>query len=250
MEEIKGSMTGMPGEEIRNNYILSLLPQQELELLRPHCEVVTLHMGDVVEEAKQHVRFLYFPIDSAISFTGRDETGRTVDVTVTGKDGCSGSCLAQGSETSPSTAMIQVSGSAIRMPASVFKQNMDHLGFLREALIRYNQLLLRHAVISTSCSQFHSSEQRLARWLVAHTHRTGLEAFPFSVRFLAGQVGQDPREVESLLKQFVEQGLVKLAYNKVILKDTDGLRKRACQCVELTDEATEGFRKSLKELAA
>jgi hypothetical protein len=193
---------------------------------------------------------MYFPIDSAISFTGKDESGHTVDVTVTGKDGCSGSCIAQGSDTSASTAMIQVSGSAIRIPASVFKQNMDRLRFLREALIRYNLLLLRHAVISTSCSQFHSGEQRLARWLVAHAHRTGLEAFPFSVRFLAGQVGQDPREVEALLKQFVEEGLVRLEHNKVILKDTDGLRKRACPCVELTDEATDGFRKSLKELAA
>src|SRR5689334_5045595 len=151
---MEGFMPNMPGEEIRNNYILSLMPQQELELLRPHCEVVSLHMGDVVEEARQHVRFIYFPIDSAISFTGRDESGRTVDVTVTGKDGCSGSCIAQGSETSASTAMIQVSGSAIRVPASVFKQNMDHLRFLREALVRYNLLLLRHAVISTSCSQF------------------------------------------------------------------------------------------------
>src|SRR5689334_21399828 len=247
---MEGFMPNMPGEEIRNNYILSLIPQQELELLRPHCEVVSLHMGDVVEEARQHVRFIYFPIDSAISFTGRDESGRTVDVTVTGKDGCSGSCIAQGSETSASTAMIQVSGSAIRVPASVFKQNMDHLRFLREALVRYNLLLLRHAVISTSCSQFHSGEQRLARWLVAHAHRTGLEAFPFSVRFLAGQVGQDPHDVEVLLKQFVDQGLVMLEHNKVILKDTDGLRKRACQCVELTDEATEGFRKALKELVA
>jgi CRP-like cAMP-binding protein len=242
-------MADLPGEEIRNNYILSLLPQQELELLRPHSEVVSLHMGDVVEEARQHVRFMYFPIDAAISFTGKDETGRTVDVTVTGKDGCSGSCIAQGSETSASTAMIQVSGSAVRVPASVFKQNMERLRFLREALIRYNLLLLRHAVISTSCSQFHSGEQRLARWLVAHTHRTGLEAFPFSVRFLAGQVGQDPREVETLLKQFVEQDLVRLEHNKVILKDTDGLRKRACQCVGLTDEATDVFRKDLKELA-
>jgi CRP-like cAMP-binding protein len=249
-EKLEGLHPEIPGEEIRNNYILSLLPQQELELLRPHCKVVTLHMGDVVEEASQHVHFMYFPIDSAISFTGRDETGRTVDVTVTGKDGCSGSCVAQGSETSASTAMIQVSGSAIRIPAPVFKQNMERLRFLREALIRYNLLLLRHAVISTSCSQFHSGEQRLARWLAAHAHRTGLEAFPFSIRFLAGQVGQDAREVEQLLKQFMEQGLVKLEHNKVILKDTDGLRKRACQCVQLTEEATDAFRKDLKGLAA
>jgi CRP-like cAMP-binding protein len=243
-------MTDMPGGEIRNNYILSLLPQQELDLLQPHCEVVPLHMGDVVEEARQHVRFIYFPIDSAISFTGRDESGRTVDVTVTGKDGCSGSCIAQGSETSASTAMIQVSGSAVRVPASVFKQNMDRLKFLREALIRYNLLLLRHAVISTSCSQFHTPEQRLARWLVAHAHRTGLEAFPFSVRFLAGQVGQDPRQVEALLKEFQQQDLVKMEHNKVLLKNTDALRKRACPCVDLTEQATEDFRKGLKEMAA
>jgi hypothetical protein len=79
--------------------------------------------------------------------------------------------------------MIQVSGSALRLPAFVLKQNFDRLHYLREALIRYNLLLLRHAVISTSCSQFHSGEQRLAPWLVAQAHRTGLEAFPFGGLF-------------------------------------------------------------------
>ena len=237
------------GEEIRNNYILSLLPERELELLRPHFEVAHLHMGDIVEKAKQRVQFLYFPIDAAISFTGMDESGQTVDVTVTGKDGCSGSCVAQGSETSASTAMIQVSGSAVRLPASVFTRHADRLQCLREVLIRYNLLLLRHAVISTSCSQFHTGEQRLARWLVAHAHRTGLEAFPFSVDFLAGQVGQKRAEVDALVKDFQKQDLVKLEHNKVILKDTAGLTKRACPCVAQAEEATEQYRKSVMQLA-
>jgi CRP-like cAMP-binding protein len=238
-----------PGEQIRNNYILSLLPEEELDFLRPHFEVSQLHMGDIVEEARQPVRFLYFPIDAAISFTGRDDSGHTVDVTVTGKDGCSGSCVAQGSETSASTAMIQVSGVALRLPAFVFKQNIDRLHFLREALIRYNLLLLRHAVISTSCSQFHSGEQRLARWLVAHAHRTGLEAFPFSVDFLAGQVGQDREEVDALLQEFEKQEFVKRGHNKVTLKDIAGLTKRSCPCVAEAEEATEEYRRSLMQLA-
>jgi hypothetical protein len=242
-------MSITPGEEIRNNYILSLVPEQELGFLRPHFEVAQLHMGEIVEEARQPVRFLYFPIDAAISFTGRDESGHTVDVTVTGKDGCSGSCVAQGSETSASTAMIQVSGSALRLPAFVLKQNFDRLHYLREALIRYNLLLLRHAVISTSCSQFHSGEQRLARWLVAHAHRTGLEAFPFGVDFLAGQVGQNRAEVDALLKEFQKQDLVKLEHNKVILRDMAGLTKRSCPCVAEAEQATEEYRRSLMQLA-
>jgi hypothetical protein len=92
-------------------------------------------------------------------------------------------------------------------------------------------LLLRHAVISTSCSQFHSGEQRLARWLVAHAHRTGLEAFPFGVDFFAGQVGQNRAEVDARLKEFQKQDLGKLEHNKVILRDMAGLAKRSCLCV-------------------
>jgi signal-transduction protein with cAMP-binding, CBS, and nucleotidyltransferase domain len=219
-------MSIAPGAEIENNYILSLVPEQELEFLRPHVEVAQLHMGEIVEEARKPVQFLYFPIDAAISFTGRDESGHTVDVTVTGKDGCSGSCVAQGSETSASTAMIQASGATLRLPASVFKQNVDRLHFLREA-----------------------GEQRLARWLVAHGHRTGLEAFPFSVDFLAGQVGQRRTELDALLKEFQKQDLVQLEHNKVILKDMAGLTKRACPCVAKSEEATEEYRRSLMQLA-
>jgi len=104
-------------------------------------------------------------------------------------------------------------------------------------------------VISTECSQFHTGEQRLARWLVAHAHRTGLEAFPFSVDFLAGQVGQRRTEVDALLKEFQKQDLVNLEHNKVILKDMAGMTKRACPCVAQSEEATEEYRKSLMQLA-
>ena len=54
-------MSIAPGAEIGNNYILSLVPEQELEFLRPHVEVAQLHMGEIVEEARKPVQFLYFP---------------------------------------------------------------------------------------------------------------------------------------------------------------------------------------------
>ena len=51
-------MSITPGEGIQSNYILSLVPEPELEFIRPHFELARFHMGEIIEEARQPVRFL------------------------------------------------------------------------------------------------------------------------------------------------------------------------------------------------
>src|SRR5688500_4032156 len=61
--------------------------------------------------------------------------------------------------------------------------------FLLHSLIRFGAMTFRHTVISVGCSQFHSVDQRLGRWLFAHPHRTGLATFLYTHEFLAEQLG-------------------------------------------------------------
>jgi hypothetical protein len=51
-------MSITPGEGVQNNYILSFGPEPKLEFIRPHFELARLHMGEIIEEARQPVRFL------------------------------------------------------------------------------------------------------------------------------------------------------------------------------------------------
>ena len=129
------------------------------------------------------------------------------------------------------------------------KDRLFRLPYLRAALARYTLLLLRHSIISVGCSQFHTPAQRLARWLKAHWHRTGLEVFPFTSDFLAAQAGIDSKTAAEVLDDFQREGIIKRTLRNVKITNQEALTKRACYCFELAKEATDEYVLSLPDIA-
>jgi hypothetical protein len=89
--------------------------------------------------------------------------------------------------------------------------------------------MINLAVMSVGCSQFHSPAQRLARWLKAHWHRTGIESFPFSNDFLPLQVVVDATLVKERLMDLQQQGIVKLGPNRVVITNQNGQERETCR---------------------
>jgi len=241
---------GMSSELWKKNRILAGLPPSEGDLLLPHLSVQELHLGDTIEEAGKPIRFLHFAITAAISITNLETENRMVEVTVTGNEGCAGASIVLGSDRSPCMALVQIGGVALRTPARAVCDEVVRLPYLSAALMRYDLLVMRHAVISVGCSQFHSPSQRTARWLLAHWHRTGIRDFPFSDEFLAAQVGIRTKSVAEVLKDLEQQGVITKGRNRVTVVNTSEMEKRTCRCFFLAKDATEEYLSALTALAA
>ena len=102
-------------EQMRTNRILAGLPVEERDLIVSSLESNELYLGDVIANAGKPIQRLYFPLDSAISIVNEQEKPNDkhiVEVTVIGKEGCSGATVVQGSDTSPSVALVQIGGTA------------------------------------------------------------------------------------------------------------------------------------------
>jgi hypothetical protein len=226
---------------LTKNSILQGLPLSERQMIAPSCEIVEIHLGDIIEEAGRPIQFLHFPTNSAISLTNGQDQEHVVEVTVTGREGCSGASIVLGDNRSPCLAMVQISGTAVRFATSEVMDRLSSLPYLHAALARYNLLVMNLAVVSVGCSQFHSPGQRLARWLKAHWQRTGLESFPFSSDFLALQVGVDSAIVKECLANYKKQGIVDIGRNTVIITDQDGLEREACRCYTLAKRSVEEY---------
>jgi hypothetical protein len=236
-------------EDMAVNTILAGLPPQEQGLILPLCEEVQINLGDRLEESGQRIAFLHFPLNSAISMTSIRDLTHMVEVTITGQEGCSGSSVVLGDDRSMCTAMVQIPGTAIRIGTSTVLEQLPRLRYLRSALSRHTSLLMRHAVVSVGCSTYHTVPQRLARWLKAHRHRSGIASFPFSIKFLAAQVGADWKLLADVVDQFQRLGIVKYTHNNVTITDQDALGKQACECYELAKNATDEYLVALTEIA-
>ena len=233
--------------EFAANRILALLPPQEAEVILPHLEPIEVQLGDIIDQTGKPIHYLYFPLRAAISITDRLDEHRTVEVTITGAEGCSGASIVQGSDQAVCTALVQIGGPAVRLTASALMSELARLPSLQGALQRYNALLLRHAVISVGCNRFHSHRQRLARWLKAHWDRTGLETFPFTMEFLAAQVGIDRDTVAEIVGELKRQGIVTKGHHTITITDQEGLTTASCDCFDLCKEATGQYVATLQD---
>ncbi len=192
------------------------------------------------------LRFLHFPINSAISLMDLQADGRAVEVSVVGKEGCVGFTAVLGYANAPGRFIVQVGGAAVRIAVSSLLPILGSMPVLHKVLVRFSALMFREAVISVGCSQFHSVEQKLGRWLLSHAHRTGLTTFPFTHDFLAEQLGVQRVTVSGTLADFKEQGLVAYRYGKIELKDARGMERVSCECFAIAKEAIHHFLKDIK----
>lgn len=212
------------------NTILAHLPKSEQECLKPFVDEVHLTTRQALTEAEQPVRYLHFPIESAISLLDTRPSGRMIEVAVIGKEGASGCSMALGIQVAPAREMVQIGGRAMRVAAPAIASVQDEVPFLLTVLRRYSGVLFRHTVISVGCSRFHTVEQRLARWLLAHRHRTGLETFPFTHDFLADQLGVQRNTVTEAMAVLQKDRLVRSLYGRVELRSVPEMQRRSCEC--------------------
>jgi Crp-like helix-turn-helix domain len=128
----------------------------------------------------------------------------------------------------------------------VLMKTLPQLPFLRYALSRFTTTILRESIISVGCSQFHSVEQRIGRWLLAHQHRTGLSVFAFTHDFLAEQVGAQRVTITEALATLQEKKLIRYGYREVELRNVKAMEQLSCECFPAVKEAIDHFLRDLK----
>jgi CRP-like cAMP-binding protein len=236
-------------EALARNRILHGLPAHERNIVQQHLEVTQVHLGEILDRPGEAIRYLYFPVDAALSLMDIKDSSHTLDVALIGPEGCSGASVAQGSDASPCLNIVEIDGCTVRMPVSSLAEYLVKLPYVSAVLSRFNLLLLRQTVISVGCSQFHSADQRIARWLLAHSHRASLTVFPFTLDFLSAQVGIDAQQVRPIVEHMQQRGLITKRANSIAICDQQALLQQSCDCFQLVKDATDGYVEALTRLS-
>src|SRR5687767_6172061 len=103
------------------NRLLKSLSAASYELLAPDLERVEFASRQKLWESHEVIRSVYFPRTCVLSLIiGFQEDGPVESATI-GREGIGGVTVALGAESTGATAIAQIPGEALRIPASVFR---------------------------------------------------------------------------------------------------------------------------------
>lgn len=216
------------------NRLLAKLPEAELDYLRPHFELVTLHHGQHVIVPEEPIEDCYFPVGGLLSLVTQMEDGSTVESGVIGREGMSGLPVLLDAGTTPMPTFAQVPGEAIKVKARVVKEAYDRRGALHRLFNRYMHTVMVTGSQSTACNALHRLEERFCKWLLMSSDGIGSDEVDLTHEFLAVMLGVRRAGVTEAAIKLQDAGLIAYARGHVRILDRMRLEASACECYRKT----------------
>jgi CRP-like cAMP-binding protein len=215
------------------NSLLALLPRKAYQLMLPRLEPVTLTFADVLYRPREAIQHVYFPIDCLVSLLTLVEGHLALEVGLVGHEGMLGIPLALGVKDSPVRALVQGSGTALRMKSAHFVNEYRHNLPLQHAVSRYTYDLMVQVTQTAACNRFHQVDARLARWLLMTRDRVGSNQFRLTQEMLGRMLGVLRVAVTKAAGMLQKRKLISYSRGDISILDSKALEVAACQCYQI-----------------
>ena len=223
------------------NRLLAALPKNEYKRLLPKLKTVSLVLGEVLYESGDTIKYVYFPNDSIISLISELSETAGLEVGMVGNEGMAGLAVFMGVNSSSTRALVQGSGTAMRMSSAAVRTEANRLGGLHHLLHRYSHSLLTQVSQSSACNRFHLVNARLARWLLMTNDRLGVEEFPLTQEFLSTMLGVRREGVSKAAGALQAAKLIRYSRGMITLLNRPALEAKSCQCYAIIKAETDAY---------
>ena len=225
------------GPAPRSNLLLAALSSEEREWVTPLLQLVRMRHSQVIYRLGEPKRYLYFPFTVVLSLVGALRDGRSAEIAVIGNEGMVGLPAHFGSSFTAFQLIVQIPGTAQRLPISALGHVARGAGTLDALLLRYSQTLFNQVGHGLICSHHHSVAQRLATSLLMLRDRVETDRLPLTQEFLGYMLGVGRPSVNLTEGTFAERGLVRHSRGAITIINREGLEAVACECyVDIRDE--------------
>lgn len=228
------------------NRLLAALPTEEYERLLPKLTQIPLTYAETIYEPGEVIRYVYFPMSGIISLLAAVGRRSTLEVGIVGNEGMVGLSVFLGVETSSSRAVVQGTGSAMRINAADFQKECEKGGALPRLLQRFAHSLLTQISQSAACYRFHLIEARLARWLLMTRDRMEQDEFKITQDFLSNMLGVRREAVNKAAAFFQQKEIINYTRGNVSINNRAGLEAAACECYHIIRNEEKSFPAKLK----
>jgi len=219
------------------NQLLADLPRRDLERLISQMEPVALKLGEVLYEPGSRIQHCYFPNEGVVSLLSVLGPNKAAEVGMVGREGLVGMSAAVGVNISQLRAVVQGSGSALRITAAKLRKEFSANNALHAGMFGFSNALMNQVARTAACNRFHKAETRLARWLLVTRDRLRSESFYLTHEFLALMIGVRRVGVTTAAGNLARRNLISYRRGNVRILNSRGLLAASCNCYEATKAA-------------
>jgi CRP-like cAMP-binding protein len=223
------------------NRLLAALPQEEYQRLLPHLELVRLTQGRILYAPGDTIRYAYFLRGGMVSLLSITQDGRTLEVGIIGNEGLVGIPVILKVSRAPYQVLVQLTANAMRVRGELLKVEFNRGGQLQTLMLRYLHTLLTQLVQSAACNRFHTSEERLCRWLLICHDRVQTNTLHLTQEFLSYMLGVPRTSVTMIASTLQKNSLISYKRGKITILDRQGLERYSCECYKLFQEEIDHF---------
>jgi CRP-like cAMP-binding protein len=211
------------------NALIACAAPLRREALSRLLEPVALTFGQILQEPGV-IRHVYFPVDCLVSLFAPLSDHLAVEVGMVGSEGMVGVSLALGVRASSVQALVQGSGTALRMEGGAFRRELGRNAPLQAGVSRYVHVLMGQLSQTAVCNAFHEIEARCARWLMMTRDRMQSDELELTHEVLARILGVRRVGVTVAAGNLRKQGLISYSRGRIRILNVERLAARACEC--------------------
>jgi len=236
-----GRQRALLTEEAQRNKLLGSMGPSRLKSLVQKMELVAFRPKQVLHVRDAPLGQAYFPLSGVISLV-MPSNGKLVEVGMVGDEGVFGLPLLFGTRSCPMTAISQVGGHAMRLPADRFVERSARDSGLESALKGYAYAFTIMLAQGSVCNCAHSIEQRCARWLLMAHDRVHSDDFALTQAFLAQILGVRRPSVSEVAEKLQRRRLIRYWQGRMTILDRRGLEGLTCICYSIIRKEFERMR--------
>lgn len=128
------------------------------------------------------------------------------------------------------TAIVRVTGTASRIPASRFHATFNRSPAIRQVVQLHVRAMLAQFQLGVACNALHPVQARIARWLLQFRNRTDHDVLPLTQEALSQILGVRRTTVTLLMRSLRASGAIRSERRGQIEVDPMRLAAAACEC--------------------
>jgi len=179
------------------------------------------------------IDYIYLIQRGLVSLLRSMQNGATVEVGYVGRKGFAGVEIALGGNTSRFESVVQIGGSAVRIPARILRQELARSPDLRSYMLDRAQALVIQVSQSAACNVRHTIKRRLARWILMARDNVEADVLPMSHELLSMILGTRRAGITEALGELKSAGLIGNDLGRIAIRDGAGLEAVACECYKV-----------------